>query len=464
MCFKKGLTLILDIDKNLPKYLMLDGSRLTQVLINLVSNAIKFTAEGYVKIKAIWKFDLNSKGKEFKSEYSNYSCAKPKTWFEKIGDINKESFLSASYSHRFSQNKNFIEAHRKRMPQRSDSIQETNQDDYICEYHDETGGCLIIQIEDTGIGISEENIKKLFNPFVQANQGISKLYGGTGLGLWISKTIMQVYKGDITVSSTVSKGSLFTIQQNCSVSVDKEDHVFVHKGLFSKLHVLLIDSQNTKVNKLALESQGIKVSVCMSAVIAINYLDTLEFSAVFIGLNFLKDDSLTLQNKIKKVQAEKNTLFVIIVIESQAELVPLKYRSYTTIASPINSQDVCKLANSLHKKPKTTYTGTVLILDDDHFILDILSRILEKEKITHITCSKGKQLIEIYNKKYKEISLIVLDANLEDISGFEVAKAVRTFEKTQELAEVPIICVSGDYDKDHLKKCSEAQITLTCKL
>ena len=51
VCIKKGLTMILEIDKNLPNTLMLDGSRLSQVLLNIVSNAIKFTEDGYVKIK-----------------------------------------------------------------------------------------------------------------------------------------------------------------------------------------------------------------------------------------------------------------------------------------------------------------------------------------------------------------------------------------------------------------------------
>lgn len=72
----------------------------------------------------------------------------------------------------------------------------------LVEYGHERSGTIVVKIEDSGIGISEESLQKLFSPFQQAHEKISTYYGGTGLGLWISKTIMEQYGGSINVTSS----------------------------------------------------------------------------------------------------------------------------------------------------------------------------------------------------------------------------------------------------------------------
>jgi signal transduction histidine kinase len=70
---------------------------------------------------------------------------------------------------------------------------------------------VIIQVIDTGIGLTEDEISKIFHPFSQADSSITRKYGGTGLGLVISKKIMDLHKGTITVESQKGVGSTFTI-------------------------------------------------------------------------------------------------------------------------------------------------------------------------------------------------------------------------------------------------------------
>ena len=80
-----------------------------------------------------------------------------------------------------------------------------------CEYSGEECGFVRIHVEDTGIGISEEAIEKLFKPFTEANKIMSSEFGGTGIGLWISQNIMKTLNGRITIKSTKGKGSVFTV-------------------------------------------------------------------------------------------------------------------------------------------------------------------------------------------------------------------------------------------------------------
>lgn len=75
----------------------------------------------------------------------------------------------------------------------------------------ESKGKLIIEVIDSGIGISKEGLKKLFKPFSTADKSIQAKYGGTGLGLWITNKIVNLMKGSIEVKSELNKGTSFII-------------------------------------------------------------------------------------------------------------------------------------------------------------------------------------------------------------------------------------------------------------
>lgn len=74
-----------------------------------------------------------------------------------------------------------------------------------------TRGYLIIEVIDSGIGMTEEGIQKLFQPFTQANKSIQTKYGGTGLGLWITNKLVGLMDGKIMVKSELNKGSAFIV-------------------------------------------------------------------------------------------------------------------------------------------------------------------------------------------------------------------------------------------------------------
>lgn len=175
----KRLDFEIKFHENCPLSIQTDEMRVRQILINLVSNAIKFTQEGFVKVS-----------------------------------------VNAFNSH-------FV--------------------DYV-EYVD-----LKIEVQDTGIGISKENLKQIFVAFQQQEQQDAKKYGGTGLGLTITKRLTELLNGTIEVSSKVGKGSRFTVilfnlevSQSARQKLAGVDAVFkIGHVLFESAKVLVADDVQT---------------------------------------------------------------------------------------------------------------------------------------------------------------------------------------------------------------------------
>ena len=163
---EKGVALFTEIDPNLPSGLMVDEVRLRQVLFNVVGNALKFTDKGHVKIR-VWA--------EYGGSASGPTAGLPGASAVSEGD---ESLLTSAAAKRENQ-------------------------------RDETRVNLIIEVEDSGIGIAADQRETIFRAFSQAVGQSTRRFGGTGLGLTITKRLTEMMNGKITLLSELGKGSTF---------------------------------------------------------------------------------------------------------------------------------------------------------------------------------------------------------------------------------------------------------------
>ena len=160
----KHLSLRFDLAPDLPQYIIADESKLRQVLINLLDNAIKFTNSGSVHLKVSYKFIANPK--PLCSKVNREQLA-----LEKFPMSSKEAKLTSTFS-------------------------------------SPSSHYLSFEIEDTGLGIAPEEMDKIFQPFVQTRCGL-QAGGGAGMGLAISHQFVQLMGGDLEVSSSLDSGSIF---------------------------------------------------------------------------------------------------------------------------------------------------------------------------------------------------------------------------------------------------------------
>jgi len=190
---RKGLNNHLKISRQVPPRLILDGHRLNQVLMNLIGNATKFTDRGLITLSINWIRES--------SEISD-DCFKPIPYDdEDEGVFEKESNMYAIKRQGKSSNTSLI---------LSGSVKEFSLEG-VLQPRTEEKGVLKIVIRDTGCGMTPEELSKLFQKFSQVSQVTTKRQMGTGLGLYISKEIVENMRGEIRVYSKPKTGTTFII-------------------------------------------------------------------------------------------------------------------------------------------------------------------------------------------------------------------------------------------------------------
>jgi len=231
----KGMKLYYKVLNPIPRYVYGDPMRFEQILINLLGNSIKFTNKGYVAILLNWVKDFNEihdekdflppddffKGRRFlsnktvdtESYYDTQEHIEQGAIENQMLKYSTLTNLIKNTHNYFSLNdNNAFDIKSKDEVGRADLSDESDIETPILQRQENAdSGLLVVDIIDTGMGISPEGIKKLFQPFSQANKEIRKKFGGTGLGLWITKQLVTAMNGYIKVKSKIDQGSRFRI-------------------------------------------------------------------------------------------------------------------------------------------------------------------------------------------------------------------------------------------------------------
>ncbi|MGE5672111.1 MAG: ATP-binding protein, partial [Fibrobacterota bacterium] len=164
----------------------------------------------------------------------------------------------------------------------------------------ERGIALMFEIEDTGIGIDEKTIPNLFQPFTQADQSVSRRYGGSGLGLSISKRFIEMMGGDIQVSSVPGQGSLFAFTLNFTAASELPAWGFERiqelqdsddfRMLGGSILVVEDNEVNTTVIRKMLLKDGLEVTTAEDGQECIEILKNSSFGLILMDLHMPKID------------------------------------------------------------------------------------------------------------------------------------------------------------------------------
>ena len=417
----KGLELIVDYPSDLPRHFIGDAGRIRQVLTNLVGNAIKFTEEGYVRIR--------------------------------------------------------VKVARKR-------------------------GTAVVSLDvtDTGIGIAPTKLSRIFDKFTQADGSTTRVYGGTGLGLTITKRIVEMMRGRIKVDSTLGEGSTFTLRVPLPIDTDARVEAFDTASLAGR-RVLVVDDidVNCTVLRRQLAGWGMTADCAHDGVDAISALkraagegtpyDLVLLDYLMPGVNgrelaamIAKRDDLRVPPIIMLSSCDQPVSsqdLAAIGIDSYLVKPVRERRLYDTVVRVLSRQ--AKTARTETGLPKPVLVGTaaapapvalsepaeppkpkhpkhqdILVAEDFALNQDVVRLMLQGTPFNPVFAENGRVAVDMFTAEPDRFPLVLMDVSMPVMDGHMASREIRQWESAQDRAPVPIIALTGHAMKNDRQDCLDA--------
>ncbi|MBP6619464.1 MAG: response regulator [Leadbetterella sp.] len=392
---EKGIDLIYQIDEKVPAHIIGDPVRLRQILLNLISNALKFTEEGevFVNVKTLEVDD----SKQLK---------------------------------------------------------------------------LLFEVKDTGIGIPKDKQEKLFQAFSQVDSSITRKYGGTGLGLIISKKLTEMMGGEIGINTELGVGSTFFFSILTEAGIESvPKYLTLSPGIMEGKQILVVD--DNKTNRQILETQ-LKIwkfvpTMATSGREALELMDeNRHFDMVLTDLQMPEMDGITLSSEIRKL----NPKIPIILLSSFGNV---SYKEHGNLISasltkPVKQHQLYKEILGQFKSPlglkigqenveeKSTfdinfaqeYPANILIAEDNMINQMVIQKILKLLGFQPTLASNGLIAVQKFQENIYDI--ILMDVQMPELDGIEATKQIRELQGKQPI----IIAMTANAMQGDREECLNA--------
>ncbi len=356
---------------------------------------------------------------------------------------------------------------------------------------------LRIAVQDTGIGISEESCKRLFQSFSQADSSTTRKYGGTGLGLAISKRLVELMGGEIGVDSVVGKGSTFWLRVTLPVA---ESVRGLHPASLEGKRVLIVDDMevNLRILKGLLVHDGMQVHAAVSGAEAMERLRSATASGLpyqLLVLDFMMPE-MDGEALIRAVRAEPEPSIAhipAVLLSSSGQKGDARIYSEMGFSgylskpvqadalrqvlsmvlgadgSVVRAEDLVTRhlvveAESGRRQGETKLTGRILLAEDVLANQKVARLMLRRLGLVADVANDGREALALWSQGGYD--LILMDCLMPEMDGYEATRAIREREGDAHVAIVALTAnaLAGDRQKcldsgmdDFLSKPFKAQ-------
>ena len=328
-------------------------------------------------------------------------------------------------------------------------------------------------VKDSGIGMKKEFLEHLYEPFEQADNGIARKYGGTGLGMAITKNLVAIMDGTIEVESQEGAGTTFMVDLPFGVSkVDKKTAADMEE-----MRVLVVDDDNDTCEHAAVLLKGMGVNVDW----ALNGFEAIEkvrsaceddgrcYDVCFIDWCMPELDGIETARRMRRY-VDPDVLIIIISaydwsgIEEQAKAAGVN----AFIAKPFFASNLYNTLLTVSRKPELGFSAVgnketydfggkkVLLVEDNELNMEIASELLKFVNLQVEHAENGKVAVDIFrNSKEKEYALIFMDIQMPLMNGYDAARCIRSSEHPA-AGTIPIIAMTANAFTDDVQAAFDA--------
>ncbi len=405
---RKGLELIVDVDPAVPERVVGDPTRLSQILVNLVDNAIKFTEDGEVEV-GIERGDPSPSGSK------------------------REAFDGGP-----------VEA--------------------------EEAACLHVWVRDTGTGIPPEKQDRIFEAFEQADMSTTRKYGGTGLGLVIAAQLVDMMGGSIWLDSTVGEGSTFHVTVVLGErEEERTSHSVRANG--TRVLVAVENATARRLLEKILDRWGLVPTLAADADAArarVRTASTGEYPLILLDDTLGEVDGRALAAQLRDETDESVLVLLSSMTEADVEngsavddrlLKPFTREQLRTCLSRVLGGEEAEehqpqSESTREEKGRITpahHSLHVLLAEDDRVSQQLTIRLLEREGHSVTTVETGRDALDAW--KREDIDLILMDVQMPEMNGFEATRQIR---EQEEDAHVPIVALTARASDEDREECLRA--------
>jgi len=327
---------------------------------------------------------------------------------------------------------------------------------------------LQFKIKDTGIGMKKEEINKLFQAFTQADGSTTRRYGGTGLGLIISRKLLEMMSGEICVESEYGKGSTFIFTAWFEISKINVNNRVIPDCL-NNLHILVADD-NVSAREIIgeyLKAMNFRVDMVASgeeAVAAVNQNDSKDpYVLIFMDWQMPSMDGITAASIIKQSKDIYNKPYIVMVTAFEDEDIRKKAEEVNIdeyLLKPVNQSILFDLLMNIFAKNSKSISQSkvfnevdykftdirLLLVEDNEINKQIAVELLQSKGFIIDTVSNGKDAVNKAN--LKNYDLILMDLQMPMMDGLQATKLIREKNK-----KTPIIAMTARTMVEERERC-----------